>query len=114
MGGSSLIQVYNECDVIKLALRLGKPLPEDIPIAGERSPSESFARKNGPRIMRTTAIKKFNLKASQMDQLKPVSATPNAYGTLTRYYNRCDVENLKLRLDELRAAPAPAAAPWEF
>ncbi|KAJ7162574.1 hypothetical protein C8R43DRAFT_990762 [Mycena crocata] len=99
MGGSALIQVYNECDVASLAQRLrpGKLLPE----LGSHSSGPSgppLAKKNGPRIMRTTAMKKFKLTPTQMDQLNPVSITPNAYGTTTTYYNRCDVENLKSQL----------------
>jgi len=103
MGGSALMQTYNECDVAALAQRLrpGKPLPELAPVAG---PSSPLAKKNGPRIMRTTAIREFKLTPTQMDQLNPVSMTPNAYGTVTKYYNRCDVENLKLRLEQLRGA----------
>ncbi|KAJ6539000.1 hypothetical protein B0H19DRAFT_1176616 [Mycena capillaripes] len=100
MGGSSLIQVYNECDVAALTQRMGKPLPEVAPMA----PAAVLAKKNGPRIMRTTAMKEFKLTPTQIDQLNPVSATPNAYGTVTKYYNRCDVENLKLQLEQLRPA----------
>ncbi|KAJ7781608.1 hypothetical protein B0H16DRAFT_1499041 [Mycena metata] len=91
MGGSSLIQVYNERDVATLALNLrpGKPLPELAPEAG---PSSPLAKKKGRRIMRTTAMNEFKLTPTQIDELNPVSTTPNAYGTVTRYYNRCDVE----------------------
>ncbi|KAJ7122788.1 hypothetical protein C8R44DRAFT_784553 [Mycena epipterygia] len=103
MGGSAPIQVYNECDVAALAQRVrpGKPLPE---MGSSSTGPLLLAKKNGRRIMRTTAMNEFNLKPHQMDQLTPISITPNAYGTLTKYYNRCDVENLKERLGELRAA----------
>ncbi|KAJ6567215.1 hypothetical protein DFH09DRAFT_1156348, partial [Mycena vulgaris] len=96
--GSSI--VYNEYDVAALALmvRPGKPLPEVAPVAGSNSSGGILAKKNGRRIMRTTAMKEFKLIPSQMDQLNPVSMTPNAYGTVTKYYNRCDVETLKLQL----------------
>jgi hypothetical protein len=62
MGGSAPIQVYNECDVAALAQRIrpGKPLPELAPIAGPSSPV-ILAKKNGRRIMRTTAIKEFKV-----------------------------------------------------
>ncbi|KAJ6516247.1 hypothetical protein C8R45DRAFT_237348 [Mycena sanguinolenta] len=103
--GGALIQTYNECDVAALARRVrpGKPLPELAPVAGPSSPV-GLANKNGPRIMRTTAMKEFKLTATQMDQLSPISMTPNGYGTVTKYYNRCDVENLKFRLEQLRGA----------
>ncbi|KAK7061416.1 hypothetical protein R3P38DRAFT_2829363 [Favolaschia claudopus] len=102
MGGSSLIQTYNECDVAALAQRLrpGKPLPELSPMANP----VVLAKKNGPRIMKTTAITKFKLRKAEIEQLTPISMTPNAYGSLTTYYNRCDVENLKSRLEQLRGA----------
>ncbi|KAJ7237215.1 hypothetical protein B0H12DRAFT_1139447 [Mycena haematopus] len=103
--GGALIQTYNECDVAALVRRLrpGKPLPELAPVASPSSPV-ALAKKNGRRIMRTTAIREFKLTPTQMDQLNPVSMTPNGYGTITKYYNRCDVENLKLRLEQLRGA----------
>ncbi|KAJ7087192.1 hypothetical protein B0H15DRAFT_843000 [Mycena belliarum] len=107
MGGSAPIQVYNERDVAALALNLrpGKPLPELASVAGSSS-SGPLAHKHGRRIMKTSAMKEFKLSSSQMDQLKPVSMTPNAYGTVTKYYNRCDVENLKSRLEQLRMVGA--------
>ncbi|KAJ6627474.1 hypothetical protein B0H10DRAFT_1994737 [Mycena sp. CBHHK59/15] len=111
MGGSAPIQVYNECDVIALTekIRPGKPLP----LPQLASPSTSpiaLAKKSGRRIMRSTAIQEFNLTPAQMDQLNPVSTTPNAYGSVTKYYNRCDVENLKQRVQELRAASSNRGA----
>jgi hypothetical protein len=62
MGGPAPIQVYNECDVAALAQRIRprKPLPELAPIAGPSSPV-ILAKKNGRRIMRTTAIKEFKV-----------------------------------------------------
>ncbi|KAF8211502.1 hypothetical protein K438DRAFT_1807425 [Mycena galopus ATCC 62051] len=103
--GAALIQIYNELDVAALAQRVrpGKPLPE---LGSETAPSSPFklAKKNGLRIMRTKAIQEFKLTPAQMDQLDPISATPNGYGTITKYYNRCDVENLKLRLEQLKSA----------
>ncbi|KAJ7688388.1 hypothetical protein B0H17DRAFT_1068431 [Mycena rosella] len=100
MDGSAPIQVYNECDVAALALKVrpGKPLPESALLAGPSSSSGGLAKKNGARIMRTTAVKEFKLTPAQMDQLNPVSTTPNVYGGVTKYYNRCEVEALKLRL----------------
>ncbi|KAJ7283451.1 hypothetical protein C8J57DRAFT_1120976 [Mycena rebaudengoi] len=102
MGGSAPIQVYNESDVVALTQRVrpGKPLPSDsTPASSSSTPAAVvLAKKNGRRIMRTTAIKEFKLTANQLDQLNPVSVAPNAYGTTTKYYNRCDVENLKQRV----------------
>ncbi|KAJ7873332.1 hypothetical protein B0H14DRAFT_2720299 [Mycena olivaceomarginata] len=96
MGGSAPMQIYNECDVAALAqkLRPGKPLPA---LAGPSSPA-GLAKKTGRQIMRSAAVKEFKLTPAQLDQLQPVSMKPNAYG-VTKYYNRCDVENLKLRLE---------------
>lgn len=67
MGGPSLIQVYNECDVVELALKVrpDRPLPEDIPLAGSSSSGPSsgaLAEKDGPRIMRTTAMNEFKVR----------------------------------------------------
>ncbi|KAJ6510182.1 hypothetical protein C8R47DRAFT_1096981 [Mycena vitilis] len=114
MGGSALIQVYNESDVAALAQRVrpGKPLPEIAPAAGPSS-AVVLAKKNGRRIMRTTAMTEFKLTSTQMDQLNPVSTTPNAYGTVTKYYNRCDVENFKMRLEQLKAARSNGAADFD-
>ncbi|KAJ7734251.1 hypothetical protein B0H16DRAFT_1380762 [Mycena metata] len=97
--GGAWIQTYNEGDVATLALnrRPGKPLPQ---LGPEADPSSPLAEKKGPRIMRTTAIKEFKLTASQLDELKPISATPNSYGTVTKFYNRSDVQDLKSRLDQ--------------
>ncbi|KAJ7367939.1 hypothetical protein DFH08DRAFT_829831 [Mycena albidolilacea] len=99
MGGSAPMQIYNECDVAALAqkLRPGKPLPALAPVAGPSSPA-GLAKKTGRQIMRSAAAKEFKLTPAQLDQLQPVSMKPNAYG-VTRYYNRCDVESLKLRLE---------------
>ncbi|KAJ7179463.1 hypothetical protein C8R46DRAFT_1073836 [Mycena filopes] len=112
MGGSSLIQVYNEEDVAALALKVRPdlPLPELAPEAG---PSTPLAKKNGRRIMRTTAMKEFKLTPSQMDQLNPVAATPNAYGSVTKYYNRCDVERITSHA-VLDRTEDPEALLWEF
>ncbi|KAJ7667660.1 hypothetical protein DFH06DRAFT_1183196 [Mycena polygramma] len=113
MGGSALIQVYNESDVAALTQRVrpGKPLPELAPVAGPSS-AVVLAKKNGrqsnkPHFLRL--LNAFQLTSTQMDQLNPVSTTPNAYGTVTKYYNRCDVENLKLRIEQLKAARSNGA-----
>lgn len=70
MGGSAPIQVYNECDVAALAQRVrpGKPLPE---MGSSSAGPLVLAKKNGPRIMRTTAVREFKVR------LAPDMATLN-------------------------------------
>ncbi|KAF7333903.1 hypothetical protein MSAN_02403100 [Mycena sanguinolenta] len=105
MGGAP-IRAYNEVDVRALAERVrpGKPLPEPAtPVcssSGDHSPI--LAPKQGQKILRTTAMNTYQLSSQQMDEILPVSATPNVHGTITRYYNVCDVEVLAARVAERR------------
>ncbi|KAJ7573704.1 hypothetical protein C8J56DRAFT_981937 [Mycena floridula] len=57
-------------------------------------PNAITAEKPGGKIMRTVAVKKFELSPDQLDTILPISITPNRWGTLTRFYNRVDVEEL--------------------
>ncbi|KAJ7221144.1 hypothetical protein B0H12DRAFT_1151763 [Mycena haematopus] len=95
MGGAPM-QTYNEVDVRALAERVrpGKPLPEPATPMGSSSgdPSPALAPREGPKILRTAAMNEYNLSSQQMDQILPISATPNIHGSITRYYNVCDVE----------------------
>ncbi|KAE9395031.1 hypothetical protein BT96DRAFT_826878, partial [Gymnopus androsaceus JB14] len=56
---------------------------------------QGLAKPKGPKIMRTRAMKEFNLTAAQMDTIRPISIQPNPHNNQhapMRFYNRCDVK----------------------
>lgn len=61
--GGGDIQVFNELDVAALAESIGRalPLPNSQSSASSSSSVETLAVKNGPRIMRSTAMKNYKV-----------------------------------------------------
>ncbi|KAJ7709622.1 hypothetical protein B0H17DRAFT_1324514 [Mycena rosella] len=89
-GGPYQMTLYYLADVKALAARIpGAP-------AATASGSSRFAAPTGDRIVRTQAMKTYNLKDVQMDRLKPVIEEPNPRGGTrpVRFYNVCDMMTL--------------------
>ncbi|RDB22282.1 hypothetical protein Hypma_010571 [Hypsizygus marmoreus] len=109
-GGADIMK-YNDCDVQALAQRLrsGEGLPST---SSSSADDTALAKPNGRRIMRTNAMKEYNLKSNQMDRIKPISSTPNVHGSNTRFYNVCDVEALAKQAGTLAKAPTASTSSY--
>ncbi|KAJ6630564.1 hypothetical protein B0H10DRAFT_834893 [Mycena sp. CBHHK59/15] len=85
------MKIYRTADVEALAARIRDAAPI------QPASTSGLAAPNGPSILRSRALKVFNLEAVQLDRILPVSAETNPYGARSgamRYYNVCDVEVL--------------------
>ncbi|KAJ7510131.1 hypothetical protein B0H11DRAFT_1177646 [Mycena galericulata] len=84
-GGQYPVRKYRLADVEALAAR-----------TPGAAPASYFAPPNGPDIVRSHAMKMYNLKDVQMDRILPVRQEPNPHGgdRPVRYYNECDVKAL--------------------
>ncbi|KAJ3929523.1 MAG: hypothetical protein NXY57DRAFT_1016317 [Lentinula lateritia] len=106
---------YNESDVAALAESLHRAKASNTTMIAVPStdggstvltPAKILAVPSGPQILRTHALKDFDLTRAQLDTIRPVSVEPNPYGAHLqpmRYYNRCDVEALHERLQRAKA-----------
>ncbi|KAJ7286091.1 hypothetical protein C8J57DRAFT_1286701 [Mycena rebaudengoi] len=106
-GGRHPMKTYNVVDVEALAARL-RAGAATAPPSGLATPTA------GGQIMRTHAMQQFNLTGVQLDRLVPVREIPNnhKHNTITRFYNRSDVQRLADEVNRAAAAPArPAGVP---
>ncbi|KAK4701033.1 hypothetical protein P7C70_g5204, partial [Phenoliferia sp. Uapishka_3] len=114
-GGPNRVEKYNIADVEVLVDRLkdaggaegaaGSSTAASPPVPGA---PHGLAAPNGPRILRTTAMKQYKLQPVQMDRLKPVAVAPNPHRASAgpmRHYNLSDVKALAESLG--RGAQAP-------